>query len=70
MIMSIKPDRQFSIRYTSYKGYRAVTLSGELYSVTTGDTIGVYVDFGLRTMDVWITNYRYLDFTSSSDHHT
>ena len=49
------PDQQFSICYTCYKGNRAVTLSGELYFVTTGVTIGASTGhwigprvFGLR----------------------
>ena len=53
--MSVRPDRQFSIRYNSYKGYRAVTLLGELYFVTTGDKIGAITG-------LWITNHAYLDY--------
>ena len=39
--MSVSPDLEFvSIRYSSYTGYSAVILLGELYFVTSEVTIG------------------------------
>ena len=55
MNMSVRSDRQFSICYISYKGYRAVTIYGELYFVTTGVT-------NVAITGHWITNRGYLDW--------
>ena len=66
MNKGIKSEIGSSICYTSYKGYRAVTLSGELYFVTIGVTIGTY-NWTLDTSIIWITLH--VDFTISSDHY-
>ena len=65
--MSVRPDRQ--IRYSSYKGYRAVPSLESYTSSSLELRLELQLDIG-SDHGYSESNHGYLDFTSSLDHHT
>ena len=62
MNLSVRPHWQFSIHYTSYKGYGAVT---PLWRAILRYHWSYYWNYKWRldrTTNIWITNHGYLDY--------